>query len=90
VSNVKAPVTSLALVAVVLALAGCNTPSMEDIQRLESELAKLHARVQAAEVRANRSTISADSALDSAGQCVQTCQQVSDRLDQLYLENTRR
>ena len=73
-----------------LALAGCNTVSMEDLQRVENEVAELRARVEAAEARTDASAMSADSALDSAGQCNQVCQQVSDRLDELYLETAPR
>jgi phage shock protein A len=82
----KAPLTNPALLAAVLGLAGCNTPSMEDFQRVENEVAELRARVEAAEAQADESSLSADSALDSAGQCNQVCGQVSDRLDELYLE----
>ena len=73
-----------------LALAGCNTASIEDLQRVENEVAELHARIEAVEASSNASAMSADSALDAAGQCNQVCQQVSDRLDELYLETTPR
>ncbi len=73
-----------------LALAGCNTASVEDLQRVENEVAELRARIEAAEARSNASAMSADSALDAAAQCNQVCQQVSDRLDELYLETTPR
>lgn len=77
-----------AVLAMVLALPGCNTVSTEDLQRVENQVAELRSRVEAAEARVNASAVSADSALDSAGQCSQVCQQVSDRLDELYLEIT--
>ena len=89
-SKAKAPLLSQALLAAVLALAGCNTPSMEDLRRVENEVADLRARLEAAEARADASAVAADSALDSAGQCNQVCQQVSDRLDELYLETLPR
>ena len=82
----KGLLTNLALLAAVLGLAGCNTPSMEDFQRVENEVTELRARVEAAEAQADESSLSADSALDSAGQCNQVCGLVSDRLDELYLE----
>jgi hypothetical protein len=66
------------------------TPSMEDLQRVEYEVAELRARVEAAEARRDASAALADLALDSAGQCGQVCLQVSDRLDELYLEITPR
>lgn len=87
-SKPKALIVIPALLTAVLALAGCNTPSIEDFQRVENELAELRARVEAAEARTNASTASADMALDSAGQCSQVCLQVSDRLDELYIEIT--
>ena len=76
--------------ALALALAGCNTPSREEFQRVESDLAELRARVEAVEARADASALSADSALDAAGQCNEVCQQVSGRLDELYLRMTPR
>jgi outer membrane murein-binding lipoprotein Lpp len=88
-SKPKALVVNPALLAV-LALAGCNTPSIEDLQRVEYEVAELRARVEAAEARRDASAALADLALDSAGQCGQVCLQVSDRLDELYLEITPR
>ena len=79
-----------ALSIAALALAGSNTASMEDLQRVETEVAELRARIEAAEARSNASAMSADSALDAAAQCNQVCQQVSDRLDELYLESAPR
>jgi outer membrane murein-binding lipoprotein Lpp len=79
-------VVAAALCAADLALAGCSSPSMADLQRIESEVAELRARLEAAEARANASMASADSALDSAGQCNEVCLRVSERLDELYLQ----
>lgn len=73
-----------------LALTGCNTPSAEDLRRVENEVVQLRSRIEAAEARSNATVMSADSALDAAAQCNQVCQQVSDRLDELYLESTPR
>lgn len=73
-----------------LTLSGCNTPSMADFERIERRLALLQSRLEAAEARTNSSLASADSALDSAGQCNQTCLAVSERLDELYLETLSR
>jgi hypothetical protein len=78
------------LCAAGLALAGCNGPSMEDLQRIERELADLRSRLDAAEARANASRGSAESALDSAGQCNEVCLRVSERLDQLFLQTVPR
>jgi predicted small secreted protein len=75
-----------ALVAATPALAGCNTPSVEDVQRLEKEVADLRARLEAAETRISASEAMAASGLDSAGQCNLVCLNVSERLDGLYLE----
>jgi outer membrane murein-binding lipoprotein Lpp len=83
-------VVAAALCAADLALAGCNSPSMADLQRIESEVAELRARLEAAEARANVSRASADSALDSAGQCHEVCLRVSERLDQLFLQTAPR
>lgn len=77
-----------------LLVAGCNTASMDDLRRVEAEVADLRTRLEAAEERAElqaeRLSLSSDSALDSASQCNLVCQQVSDRLDRLYLESTPR
>jgi hypothetical protein len=90
VANLKALVVNATLFTPILALGGCNTPSIDDFQRIERAVAELQARVEAAEARTSASAASADLALDSAGQCGQVCLQVSDRLDELYLEITPR
>jgi hypothetical protein len=59
---------------------------MADLQRIESEVAELRARLEAAEARANVSRASAESALDSAGQCHEICLRMSERLDELFLQ----
>jgi outer membrane murein-binding lipoprotein Lpp len=84
------PFVAPVVLAAVLTVAGCNTPSMEEFQRLETEVAELRVRLEDTEARASASAMSVDSALDSAGQCNQVCQQVSERLDELYLETTPR
>jgi hypothetical protein len=83
-------IAAAALCAAGLALAGCNAPSMEDLQRIERELADLRTRLDAAEARANSSRASAESALDSAGQCNEVCLRVSERLDELLLQTMPR
>jgi hypothetical protein len=75
-----------AFVAAILALAGCKTPSVEDVQRLENEVADLLTRLEAAETRISAGEAMAASGLDSAGQCNLVCLNVSERLDALYLE----
>jgi outer membrane murein-binding lipoprotein Lpp len=83
-------VVAVALLAVSLMLASCNSPSMEDLQKIEREMADLRTRLDAAEARVNASRASAESALDSAGQCHEVCLRVSERLDQLFLQTVRR
>jgi hypothetical protein len=83
-------VLAAALCAAGLALASCNTPSMEDLQRIERELADLRIRLAAAEAGATASRASAESALDSAGQCHEVCLRVSERLDELFLQTVPR
>lgn len=89
-SKPKALVVTAAMLAAMPALAGCNTPSTADLHRIENEMAELRARLEAAERRATASAASADSALDSAGQCNQVCLRVSERLDELFLQTTPR
>jgi outer membrane murein-binding lipoprotein Lpp len=83
-------VIAAVLLAVSLVLAGCNSPSMEDFQRIERELADLRTRLEATEARANASKASAESALDSADQCNEVCLRVSERLDELFLQTVPR
>ena len=83
-------VVAAAIGASSLAMAGCNSPSMEDLQRIEREVAELQTRLEAAEARANASKASAESALDSAGQCNEVCLRVSERLDELFLQTAPR
>jgi hypothetical protein len=85
-STPKARVPNTVLLTAALAVAGCSTPSREDFQRMESAVAELRARVEAAEARSSSSATTAASALDSASQCNLVCLNVSERLDQLYLE----
>jgi outer membrane murein-binding lipoprotein Lpp len=84
------PPVVAALCAMGLTLSGCNSPSMEDLQRIERELVDLRTRLDAAEARANATRASAESALDSAGQCNEVCLRVSERLDQLFLQTVPR
>jgi hypothetical protein len=63
---------------------------MADLQRIESEVAELRARLEATEARANASKASAESALDSADQCNEVCLRVSERLDELFLQTVPR
>lgn len=89
-SKQKAVVVTITLLAAIFTLSGCNTPSMADFERIESRLALLESRFEAAEARTNSSLTSAESALDSADQCNQICLQVSERLDEVYLETMPR
>jgi outer membrane murein-binding lipoprotein Lpp len=89
-SKPRSRVVTAVLIAANVVLAGCNSPSMEDIQRIESEVAELRARLETAEAQANASKASAESALDSAGQCNEVCLRVSERLDQLFLQTVPR
>ena len=84
-STPRARVTNAVLLTAALAVAGCNTPSKRDFERMESAAADLRARVEAAEARSSSSASTA-AALDSAGQCNLVCLNVSERLDELYLE----
>jgi regulator of extracellular matrix RemA (YlzA/DUF370 family) len=86
----QALVPIAAFLVVVPTLVGCNTPSMADLRRIESEIANLRARLDAAEGHATANAASSDSALDSAVQCNQVCLRVSEQLDQLLLQTTPR
>jgi outer membrane murein-binding lipoprotein Lpp len=90
VPKLHSRVVAAAICASSLALAGCNSPSMEDLQRIEREVADLRTRLEAAEARASASRTSAESALDSAGQCNELCLRVSERLDELFLQTVPR
>ena len=79
-----------ALFVLIAAVGGCNGPSLEDYQQLESELAQLRTRVEASEARSKANATLADLALDSSGQCNQICLRVSDRLDELFLQTVPR
>jgi hypothetical protein len=85
-STPKARVMKAVLLTAALAVAGCNTASKRAFERMESAVADLRARVEAAEARSSSSASTAASALDSAGQCNLVCLNVSERLDELYLE----
>jgi hypothetical protein len=63
---------------------------MEDLQRIERAMADLRTRLDTAGARVNASRASAESALDSAGQCHGVCLRVSERLDQLFLQTVPR
>ena len=77
------PMRSFALALTVAgALAGlsaCETPTMEDFNSLQNEVASLESRVSAAEARANE-------AATAAGQCQQVCE----RADRMFQQGLRK
>ena len=70
---------ALTVAGAVAALSACETPTMEDFNSLQSEVASLESRVSAAEARANESATAASE-----------CRQVCERTDRMFQQNLRK
>jgi chaperonin cofactor prefoldin len=70
---------ALTLAGALAALSACETPTMEDFNSLQNEVANLESRVSAAEARANESAT-------AANECTQVCE----RTDRMFQQSLRK
>jgi Alanine-zipper, major outer membrane lipoprotein len=82
-SRTKTLKVGLAGVAALLMLSACQTVTPDDLSRVESEVADLRARLDAADASAARATA-------AAAQCTETCEANTARVDRMFQESLRK